>query len=389
MLENPNKKLLFYSDSDVFGGHEISVIDSIKYILENTQCEVVFLYCQNSKKIKDRLTTLQNIHTQRLKLYPINYHSQALESIVIFIYTKILRKKYKDIEKIFKSENPHIIIVVQGSIEKCCIGLFVAKDLKYFVISFIPITLRFQSIRMKLGKFRDHINRYLYQVPDKFITITESMKSSLVEQGINSEIIKVAYCGLDIRKLEQQNLMSLRAKYNIPDNHFVIASIGRISFDQKAQDFLLEVFNRYKEVFEDTTIIFVGDGKDQRKLSKLVKKYQLDNQVRLIPWNENISSIYFSVDMIALPSRFEGLPLVVLESMFYSKPIIASNRDGMMEIIPKSWLFETDQHESFIKVFCRMRSSDHSELLIQNKIKIEEYFNLDEFGKRFFNSIFS
>ncbi len=113
--------------------------------------------------------------------------------------------------------------------------------------------------------------------------------------------------------------------------------IGRPSF-QKNTFFLIDVIKEVVKVIPNFKIYLLGVGyhsPDLSKLKKLIYKNNLDNAIILVPWVSqdevlnyvNNSCFYLSV------SRYEGLPLSILEAMSLSKPIIASKVPGNIDCV--------------------------------------------------------
>jgi len=64
--------------------------------------------------------------------------------------------------------------------------------------------------------------------------------------------------------------------------------------------------------------------------------------------------------MLLIPSKFEGVPLTMLEAMARELPVIASNVDGMAEILPQSWLFPYGDCAALVDTLRRVRNSDNA-----------------------------
>lgn len=88
-----------------------------------------------------------------------------------------------------------------------------------------------------------------------------------------------------------------------------------------------------KSVTPQFTYIIIGEGEDEKKLSKLIKKLQLDDVVFLIGHKKDAFSLLKAFDIFLLPSLKEGLPYTLLEAGLAQIPIIASNVGGISEII--------------------------------------------------------
>lgn len=59
-------------------------------------------------------------------------------------------------------------------------------------------------------------------------------------------------------------------------------------------------------------------------------------------WSQEPWDIAYNTDLLLIPSRFEGVPLVMLEALSLGIPILASNRDGMQEYLTADSLFDNE-----------------------------------------------
>jgi glycosyltransferase involved in cell wall biosynthesis len=238
----------------------------------------------------------------------------------------------------------------------------------------------------KLAAIRDRINLYYHSLPDEFIAISNSGKNMLVQQGVRSKI-SVVYCGPELQLCKLQDRSESRRKYGINDKDYVVGLIGRIQFLHKGHDFLIDSISKYLNKLENIKLIIVGDGPDENILKSLINSKGLNKLVTLVPWSNDLSYIYSAIDMLVIPSRFEGLPLVMLEAMYYSLPIVASNVDGMAEVLPKEWLFQFCDSHSLIETMLRVKHKDNTKILSNNKSRILTEFNYNRFGENFYKAI--
>ena len=100
-------KILFYDDSDVFGGHEKTLIDAVEYLINQTTLNLDFIFYEGNTRFSKYLTFIAEKDKQRVTLYPINYHSSSLQGIkTLFSY-----KKINFIQTIINTSSPDIIVV--------------------------------------------------------------------------------------------------------------------------------------------------------------------------------------------------------------------------------------------------------------------------------------
>ena len=80
-------------------------------------------------------------------------------------------------------------------------------------------------------------------------------------------------------------------------------------------------------------MLISGVGKEWNNLEIQIKQKGLNGIVKLIGFQNKLASILNAADFVIMPSRHEGMPNVAMESMALGKPVIASNVNGVSELI--------------------------------------------------------
>jgi len=375
------KSLLFYDDSAGFGGHSITALDAVKFLLKDSNLAIGFVFYEGNIRLKENLLVLQQ-QSPHFKLYPIPYQTGKLSTIT----APLLWSQRKAIRQIFDEVKPASIVLIQGSIESCACALLVAKRAGYHTISFIPLTHSIAEMGGKLAWLRDRVNHYYHRLPDHFIATSQSAQDRLLKYGLTTKS-SLVYYGPDLARLQTVDRQKARSTYCLAEDDYVIGLIARIQFVHKAHDFLIRALSAYADRLQNIKFLIVGDGPDEAKLQEMIAFHNLEGIVKLVPWNRNMAEIYSALDMLIIPSRFEGLPLVMLEAMYYNLPIIASQVDGMAEILPQAWLFEFGDCHALVETLLQVKAADNVALLDKNKSRILQDFNVDEFGKNFQQAI--
>ena len=75
----------------------------------------------------------------------------------------------------------------------------------------------------------------------------------------------------------------------------------------------------------------IGNGEDETMLNELIEKYELKDSFKLLGYRENPFPYFKLADAFLLPSRYEGLPTVVFESLLCGTPVIATKVAGIEE----------------------------------------------------------
>jgi len=104
-------------------------------------------------------------------------------------------------------------------------------------------------------------------------------------------------------------------------DHKTVIAVGRYNF-QKQFDKLLDAWKLLAKEFDTWTLRLVGDGEERAFLEKKIQDYNLQGSVILGP-ETDMKSVYDNADILAMSSRFEGLPMVLLEAQAAGIPIVS------------------------------------------------------------------
>jgi glycosyltransferase involved in cell wall biosynthesis len=141
---------------------------------------------------------------------------------------------------------------------------------------------------------------------------------------------------------ELDNAKIIRNPYNVsydaappwPKDEGVLklACVGRLDPDAKGQDILFEVLRSQKWRSRPIEVTLFGDGYRQNCVKRLRDLWSLDN-VNFGGFVDNIEGIWASHHGLVLPSRFEGLPLAVVEAMLCGRLCIVTDVAGNTELV--------------------------------------------------------
>jgi len=107
-----------------------------------------------------------------------------------------------------------------------------------------------------------------------------------------------------------------------------VAVVGRLT-EQKGVDVLLRALVEIPGV----DAVVVGDGPEREALGRLREALSLGDRVTFVGWLEDPGVVLDTVDALVVPSRYEALPLVVLEAMFAGLPVVASDVGSVSEAV--------------------------------------------------------
>lgn len=108
------------------------------------------------------------------------------------------------------------------------------------------------------------------------------------------------------------------------DGKCVILQAGRFDY-QKNQAFMLSVFERLAKRRDDCVLVFAGDGAARVDLERRAADAGLRERVRFTGFYDDMRALYAAADCFVLPSRFEGLGIVLVEAQCAGLPCFASD----------------------------------------------------------------
>lgn len=116
-------------------------------------------------------------------------------------------------------------------------------------------------------------------------------------------------------------------------------AVGRFSPKHKGFDLLILAFALFAKKNQAWQLDIVGDGAEKELLTKMIINNKLENRITLHPFTNEIQKFYSSASVYVLSSRWEGMPLVLVEAMSHGLPIIASDIPTCQEVLGDFGLF--------------------------------------------------
>ena len=184
--------------------------------------------------------------------------------------------------------------------------------------------------------------------------------------GEHQETLKLtkraAYVNNGINMAELQNIMDKTEKVEHP---FTVFTLGRICYQKNPT-----LFNEIAEKLPEIRFVWIGDGEFREELKS--------KNIEITGWADRATAIRYAVnaDVFLLPSRWEGLPISLLESMYMKKICVVSNGIGNRDVI-KSRLngFVCDTVEDYVQAIQCAKDNKVGNMAEKAYLNILEQFN--------------
>lgn len=167
-------------------------------------------------------------------------------------------------------------------------------------------------------KQNEIFKRFIPQL-DRYVVLTNHDKEMFVKNlGIKSNVIY------------NPKSFTSNLKSSVNNQRFLAA--GRFTY-QKGFDLLVESFYEFSKHNSEWKLVLVGEGEDRDKIKSLIENYGLQDRISIEPFTNNIQKYFLNSSGLLLSSRWEGMPMIVLESMELGVPIISYKISSSKELI--------------------------------------------------------
>ena len=175
------------------------------------------------------------------------------------------------------------------------------------------------------------IEKWLSKYTDTLITINKE-DFNYAQKFYSNEVCLIDGVGIDIKKYSNRkiNISKKRKELHLKDSDIILLSVGEL-IKRKNHKIVIEAISKIKN--PNIKYLICGSGKLEYELQTLVKKLNLEQQVFLLGFRNDIFEICSISDIFIFPSLQEGLPVALMESMACCLPVIASNIRGNRDLI--------------------------------------------------------
>ncbi|MFD2598323.1 glycosyltransferase [Sphingobacterium corticis] len=170
-------------------------------------------------------------------------------------------------------------------------------------------------------------NRVLKFLLNRVVTLRAGASNIAIEAVVgkdystNSRVIHNAV-DLEHFKFDESVRKHYRKSFNFGDN-IIIGFVGRLTH-QKNILFIIEILNTLVKQRDDIRLLVVGDGEDGSLFKKEIEDRDLAPFIYWLRERSDINELMNAMDILLLPSHYEGLPLVAVEAQAASLHVIAS-----------------------------------------------------------------
>jgi len=189
-------------------------------------------------------------------------------------------------------------------------------------------------------------------------------------------------------KLDSQviyNPLTLKPCGRADVSHKKFLAIGRFAHAHKGFDILIEAFARFAESNKDWTLEIVGEGPEETLYRTMITEYKLTDRVQICPFTNNVQKHYAGASGYVLSSRWEGMPLVLMEAMSHGLPLIASRLTVTEELLEGknvSYLFESENIDQLVEQMHRMADETDWQTMSKAALDYSAQFDIEHISQK-------
>ncbi|MDR2644077.1 MAG: glycosyltransferase [Planctomycetaceae bacterium] len=274
---------------------------------------------------------------------------------------------FNKLRKLLRAQSPDIFVSF----------MFHANFLGRFAAYCAGVKHAVSCIRVaeRSAKWHLFLDRWTNRLVEKYICVSDS----------------VAEFSRDIVGLPAQKISVIRNGIIIPpkipnETGNKIIFVGRIDY-QKGIDWLIQTLPMWLSKLEGWELVIVGDGVWRNKLEEQIDE-SLRSRVKIIGWRLDANELIAESKILLLTSRWEGMPNVILQAMSNAKPVVATNVEGVAELLGNLAEQQTCQFgntEQFAQKILNIANNPElaQTLGLENRTRIISDFSIDNMVQQY------
>jgi len=322
------KVLMFGTDVNSL----ISGSDTQKRLIEYGSLvgEIHLVLLKKNSEIKDeRLEISRNVW-----VYPTNCPKWQR----IFLAYKIGKKIIHDSEFLPAGRHGMIhdsLITAQDPFETGLVGYWLKK--KFGIPLQLQIHTDFMNSYFRAESLKNRarywLGKFLVKRADCVRVVSNRIKNSLlkiIDQGLKINILPIF---VDVQKIKNAPIkIDLHKKY---PGRFIILMASRLT-KEKNISLAIEAIKKVKDrglKIKDFLLLIVGEGPERKNIQFLISNYQLQNDIVLESWTDDLISYYKTADLFLLTSNYEGYGRTAVEALAVDLSVVMTDVGLAREIV--------------------------------------------------------
>jgi glycosyltransferase involved in cell wall biosynthesis len=316
--ERKHFSILFIGTQMAIGGAQRGLFDQARWF-KSHGCKVVVAFFYDKEGFHEKWSRAVDFPVHNLQAYErgVGFLRQSAQLIkgLLRLWSLVLRERFDVVETFTHDSN--------------------LLGLPFAWLAQVPV--RIATHRGKIEAFprwRQILHGVLINIgiAHTLIAVSEQTRQQAIKEGIWESRITVIPNGVKPLDTSLVNRDAVRRDLGLNEDEIFLLSIGRLTY-QKGHEFLVQAMSNVVRRFPNGKVGICGDGPLRSQLERQITEASLSDHVKLLGAWEDISPLLASAEIFVLPSRWEGLSRALMEAMAAGLPVIATEVDGIKDLI--------------------------------------------------------
>ena len=193
--------------------------------------------------------------------------------------------------------------------------------------------------------FQKIADTFLAPHTDLAIAVSETTAEFTIRaRRMPAERTKVVYLGAPLdefaRPRSPEDVAAARAALGIAPETLAVGTVTRL-MPSKGNQYLVEAAAALTAKYPRLRVYIAGEGELQAELEAQAKALNLGDRLVFTGFQRDVAAVLTALEIVVFPSLWEGTPLTAFEALASGKPIVATDADGLLDIL-------TDRHDALI-----------------------------------------
>jgi len=229
---------------------------------------------------------------------------------------------------------------------------------------------------------------FLERVTARFTTKIICVSKKDIETGLRYRIapkekfVFIKY-GIELSEFRKpsNNKLQKKKELGINNNDPVVGMISCLKPQKSPLDYVRACIKIYEKM-PDVNFLLVGDGVLRRKCERLLSTTSLNGRFIFTGWRRDVSEILDVLDVVVLTSKWEGMPISIIEALCKGRPVVTTDVGGSCEIIKdgsSGYLTQVGSYEDVAQKVLKILKDDSSLIRMKKEafLSIDDSFGLD------------
>ncbi len=231
------------------------------------------------------------------------------------------------------------------------------------------------------------LDRMVFPFLDAVVPLSEELYNPLAKIPGLKKTLHFIRNGVDLSEINQSSSIDSGILLKKQNGKFILGYIGQL-IPRKGLDILFNALRAVENL--EWELYLIGDGPQKEELEALGNQLKIADKIHFMGFRPERLDFLRGFDVFVLPSRMEGIPRCLMESMAAGVPIIASDIPGCNDLIRNhetGLLFEVDNYSMLSGIVKKMSiSQDLRKTFAANaKIHVNEHYSAARMAKEYEN----